>query len=127
MISRSPIAFEIVRQIALWAFWIAGCIALAGKQLQIAWLQILGVLLLVASLPFAGYFALEVRRREPTIVTPAICKIRFASSTVFLFSVVLLLFVLAVHANRSRDWMIVIVVSVVSVAKLLWDLYRRKV
>jgi len=90
-------------------------------------LQIVGVLLLVVSVSFAAYFALETRRRKPAVVTPAIRKIRFLSSSAFFLSIVVGLFILAVHANHSRGWTIFIIVSVPLLAKFLWDMYHRKV
>ena len=127
MSPQSPIAFEITWQLTMWAFWIAGSIMVVAKQLQLASLQIVGVMLLVVSVSFGAYFALEARRRKPAVVTPAIRKIRFASSSAFLLSVIVLLFFLAVHANHSRGWTIFIIISLSLLAKFFWDMYHRKV
>jgi hypothetical protein len=127
MTQRSPLVFEIGCQLSMWAFWVASVIVLAGKQLQHEWLQVVGILLLVVSVSFALYFALEARRRKPVVVTAAIRRIRFASSTAFLFSVVIVLFVLAVHANHARAWTTFTIISVPLLAKFFWEMYHRKV
>ncbi len=123
---QSPVAFEVVCQITMWVLFLAAGISAFANNSQLVWLQITALIMLMVAASFGFYFARQTKHRK-LIITPAVRKIRFASSTTFLVLVVGGLFVLALRANHSRGWTLFIIVAVPLVARFFWDMYYRKV